>query len=87
MYAPTMAPQDPPPGCTCGPFWSVVPPPPCPFHSAARWVLVPAWWPIPAYPAYPDATRWTPSPNLHTYTVSTGTTTTTLPLSTDNPYR
>lgn len=21
------------PGCTCGPYWSVVPPPPCPLHS------------------------------------------------------
>lgn len=20
-------------GCTCGPYWSVVPPPPCPHHS------------------------------------------------------
>jgi len=19
-------------GCTCGPYWSVVPPPPCPYH-------------------------------------------------------
>ena len=28
----------PPPGiagCTCGPYWSVVPPPPCPYHSRA----------------------------------------------------
>lgn len=24
---------DPPPGCTCGPYWSVVPPGPCPHHS------------------------------------------------------
>lgn len=22
-----------PPGCICGPNWSVVPPPPCPYHS------------------------------------------------------
>lgn len=21
-------------GCTCGPYWSVTPPPPCPYHSA-----------------------------------------------------
>lgn len=21
------------PGCNCGPYWSVVPPPPCPYHS------------------------------------------------------
>jgi hypothetical protein len=20
--------------CTCGPYWSVVPPPPCPYHSS-----------------------------------------------------
>ena len=20
-------------GCTCGPYWSVVPPPPCPHHT------------------------------------------------------
>lgn len=20
-------------GCTCGPYWSVVPPPPCPYHA------------------------------------------------------
>jgi len=23
------------PHCTCGPYWSVVPPPPCPAHSVA----------------------------------------------------
>jgi hypothetical protein len=23
---------DPPPGCTCGPWWGVVPPGPCPYH-------------------------------------------------------
>jgi len=24
------------PACTCGPYWSVVPPPPCPHHSSAQ---------------------------------------------------
>jgi hypothetical protein len=24
---------DPSTGCTCGPYWSVVPPPPCPHHA------------------------------------------------------
>lgn len=24
---------DPSTGCTCGPYWSVVPPPPCPHHT------------------------------------------------------
>lgn len=26
-------------GCTCGPFWSVVPPDPCPMHDPER-----AYW-------------------------------------------
>ena len=25
-----------PSGCTCGPFWSVLPPPPCPYHTGER---------------------------------------------------
>ncbi len=33
---------DPSTGCTCGPYWSVVAPPPCPYHTFNVHPLAPA---------------------------------------------
>ena len=33
---------DPPPGCTCGAYWSILPPEPCPYHAPQfAWVTPP----------------------------------------------
>lgn len=29
---------DAPPNCTCGPYWSVIPPGPCPIHQPLAWM-------------------------------------------------
>ena len=47
---------DPPTGCTCGPWWGIIPPPPCPYHTRMIQpvyvpvipVVVPVPMPVPA---------------------------------------
>lgn len=40
------------PGCNCGPYWSVTPPPPCPYHSFQM-------GPTPAVPLVPHSPHMT----------------------------
>lgn len=37
---------DPPPGCTCGPYWSVIPPGPCPHHQSGAGNMASPWIPM-----------------------------------------
>ena len=41
------------PGCNCGPYWSVTPPPPCPYHSFQM-------GPAPAVPLVPYSPNMSP---------------------------
>lgn len=35
------------PGCTCGPWWGIIPPGPCPYHTP---VMRPVYVPVPVIP-------------------------------------